>query len=74
MDQDTTWYTEICLGPGDIVLDGDQSPRGKRQVAPTFRPTALARITAGPHFTRLVDYAVHGGGSRGNPTGPPVYR
>ena len=26
MDGDTTWYTEVDLGPGDIVLDGTQLP------------------------------------------------
>jgi len=26
MDQDATWYTEIGLGPGHIVLDGDPAP------------------------------------------------
>jgi len=23
MGEDTTWYTEVDLGPGQIVLDGD---------------------------------------------------
>jgi len=36
--------TEVRLGPGDIVLDGGTA-------APTFRPTALARILAGLYFT-----------------------
>jgi len=26
MHQDTTWYTEVGLGPGDIMLDGDPAP------------------------------------------------
>jgi len=43
---------EICLVPGDIVLHGDPSPQGKGHSSPpTFRPTVLARISAGPHFT-----------------------
>jgi len=33
--------TEVCLGPGDIVLDGDQAP-------PTERGTAA------PHFSAHV--------------------
>jgi len=43
MDQDTTG-TEICLGPGHIVLDGDPAPLTERDTgttAPTFRPTFL---------------------------------
>jgi len=26
MDQDATWYTEVGLGPGNIVLDGEPAP------------------------------------------------
>jgi len=37
--------TEIDLGPGDIVLDGDPVPpsqgKGHAQQPPTFRPTLL---------------------------------
>jgi len=29
--------TEVFLGPGDIVLDGDPTPK-KGEAAPTFRP------------------------------------
>jgi len=36
MDQDVTG-TEVGLGPGDIVLDGDPAPH---TAAPTFRPMA----------------------------------
>ena len=45
---------EVGLGPGDIVLDGDQAPLPKKgaQHPTTFRPTALSRIPAGPHFTQ----------------------
>jgi len=45
--------TEVDLGRCDIVLDGDPACLSTQRstVAPTFRPTALARITAGPHFT-----------------------
>jgi len=32
--------TDVGLGPGDIVLDGD--PASSLHAAPTFRPTALA--------------------------------
>ena len=36
--------TEVCLGPGDIVLYRDPAPATERgAAAPTFRPTALAR-------------------------------
>jgi len=45
--------TELHLGPGDIILDGDPAPpphKGAQQ-SPTFRPTALARIPASPHFS-----------------------
>jgi len=43
--------TEVRLGPGDTVLDGDPPPPRKgAQQPPTFRPTALARISTGPHF------------------------
>ena len=28
--------TEVCLGPGDIVLDGDSAPHGKGTAAPHF--------------------------------------
>jgi len=45
--------TDICLGPGDIVLDGDPAspPRKGTQQSPTSRPTALSDISAVPHFT-----------------------
>ena len=34
--------TEIGLGPGDIVLDGDPAlPEGKSTEAPTFRPLSI---------------------------------
>jgi len=37
--------TEVRLGPGDIVLDGDPAPSRKgAQQSSTFRPTALAGI------------------------------
>jgi len=32
MDQDATWYgLEVGLGPGDFVLDGDQTPPQKKR-------------------------------------------
>jgi len=38
-------------GPGYIVLGGYPAPPTERgTAAPTFRPTVLARIPAGPHF------------------------
>ena len=50
MDQDATWYGGMPA-PCDIVLDGDPAPpRNGAQQLPTFRPTALARVPAGPHF------------------------
>ena len=34
--------TEVGLGPGDIVLDGDPAPPRKgAQPAPTFRPVSI---------------------------------
>ena len=41
MDQDATWYTDVGLGPGDIVLHGDPaSPRkGAQQL-----PNVLAHV------------------------------
>jgi len=34
--------TEVGLGPGDIVLDGDPaSPTERGTVAPTFRPMSI---------------------------------
>jgi len=43
--------TEVCLGSGDIVLDGDPPPLGEGHSSPHFQPTALARIPTGSHFT-----------------------
>ena len=45
--------TEVRLGPGDTVLDGDpaRSSTQRGAATPTYRPTALAGIPAGPHFT-----------------------
>jgi len=37
--------TEVCLGPGDIVLDGNPAPSKEKGTAtPSYRPTALAGI------------------------------
>jgi len=33
--------TEVGLGPGDFVLDGDQSLHGKGHSTPTFQPTSI---------------------------------
>jgi len=42
MDQDATWYTEVGLRPGDIVLDGGPSPPTEMYTAaPIFRHTLL---------------------------------
>jgi len=35
MDQDAT-YTEVNVGPGDVVLDGVAAPT-RRDTAPSFR-------------------------------------
>jgi len=45
--------TEVGLGPGDIVLDGDTDPLSTQRgtAAPTFRPTALVCIPTGLYFT-----------------------
>ena len=44
--------TVVDLGLGDVVLDWDAAlPRKGAQQSPTFRPTALAHIPAGPPFT-----------------------
>jgi len=40
MDQDATWYTEVGLFPGDIVLDGNGNPASLTE-----------RGTAVPHFS-----------------------
>jgi len=53
-DQDTTWYTAVRLGPGDIVFDGDPAPP---------RKGAQQR----PPFGSLLCLAA--GDCRGNPTG-----
>jgi len=33
--------TEVGLGPGDIVLDGDPDPPPQRDTVPNFRPTSV---------------------------------
>jgi len=43
MDQDVTWQGDSCLGPGDIVLDGEPAPL-KRGTA--SRPTLKASAPA----------------------------
>ena len=46
MDQDTTWYGGLCLGPDDIVLDGDPpASHGKGHSSPHFR--ILAHVYCG---------------------------
>ena len=44
---------EVGLSPAETVLHGDPAPLPRRgaQQPPTFRPNALSRIPAGPHFT-----------------------
>jgi len=44
--QTAGWLTmklgiEVCLGPGQIVLDGDAAPAPKRATAPNFRPMSV---------------------------------
>jgi len=42
MDQDETWHElEAGLGPGNIVLDGDQLPSPKGAQTPIFDPCLL---------------------------------
>jgi len=40
--------TEVDLGPGDIVLDGDRAPRvkGAQQPPPSFRPMSIVATVA----------------------------
>ena len=34
--------TDVCLGPGDVVLDGDRAPPAERgQQPPTFQPMSV---------------------------------
>jgi len=34
--------TDVCLGPGDIVLDGNLVPHsGAQQLTPNFRPVSI---------------------------------
>jgi len=33
--------TEVCLGPGDIVLNGDSTPLERDTAPPTFRPMSI---------------------------------
>jgi len=53
MDRDTTCYRGKTYASAQAtLLDGDLPPPRKVAEQPaTFRPTALARIPAGPHFT-----------------------
>ena len=37
----TSLCTEVGLGPGDIVLDGDPAPLPKKGHAPNFRPMSI---------------------------------
>jgi len=32
---------EVCLGPGDFVLDGDPAPPQKGGTGPNFRPMSI---------------------------------
>ena len=42
MNQDTTWYTEVGLGLGHVVLDEDpSSPQKGGTAAPNFRPMSI---------------------------------
>jgi len=45
MDQDATWQAHVGLGPGEIVLDGDQlttpAKKGHSSPPPTFQPMSI---------------------------------
>ena len=42
MDQDVRWYTEVGLGPGHIVLDGNPAPPPRKGAQHrTFRPMSI---------------------------------
>jgi len=52
MDQDTTWYGGRPRSRWQCARWGPTPTRTEMSTAaPTFRPTTLARIPAGPHFT-----------------------
>ena len=38
--------TEVGLGPGDVVIDGDPAPLPKRVTAPSFRPMSIVAMVA----------------------------
>jgi len=38
--------TEVGLGPGDVVLDGDPAPLPKKVTAPSFRPMSIVAMVA----------------------------
>jgi len=47
-DQDATWYKDIGLSPGHIVLDGDPTP------PPRKRETAAPHISAHVYCGQMV--------------------
>jgi len=46
MDEDATWYTEVNLGPGHIVLHGVPAIRERGTTAPSFRPVSIGATVA----------------------------
>ena len=47
MNEDATWYTEVGLGPGDIVLDRDPASPPKNGQNPQFLAHVYCGQTAG---------------------------
>ena len=45
MDQDTTWYGGIGVGPGEIVLDGNSAPPTERGTAAPPPLFGLSTVT-----------------------------
>ena len=64
MDQDATWYTEVGLGPGDIVLYGNPaSPTERGTAVPHFSahfPLAGSRISAAAEHLLLTKQRIVG--------------
>jgi len=58
MDQDTIWYGGMPRPRRHLVRWTPTFPTERGTAAPDFRPTVLARIPAGPHFTHKPIYIV----------------
>jgi len=39
--------TQVGIGPGHVVLDGDLAPHPQRGTAPNFRPIIVAKMARG---------------------------